>query len=248
MSGKSNNSRKIGGTEAIVRPYCLVDVVIFTIIKGRLRVLLVRRPDRPDDPFPGHWALPGGFLDVARDATLEDAARWKLKEKTGVEWGYLEQLGSFGSRDRDPRGWSVTTVYFALIPSEGVVLEAGGNAGDAEWCLIGRNRAVDIPLAFDHKRLLDAALTRLRNKVEYTSLPVHLLPAEFTLPDLQRTFEIVLGREVDKSAFRTRILSAGFLEETGEVRTDTNRPAKLYRMVKGREAVVFPRTFYGKKG
>ncbi|HEY5996187.1 MAG TPA: NUDIX domain-containing protein, partial [Candidatus Deferrimicrobiaceae bacterium] len=131
MTKKAPETGKRSGLDLIVRPYCLVDVVIFTILDDRLQVLLVQRPDRPDDPFPSAWALPGGFIHVERDATLEDAARRKLLEKTGIASGYLEQLGSFGSRDRDPRGWSVTTVYFALISSEGVVLEAGGNAGEA---------------------------------------------------------------------------------------------------------------------
>ena len=232
---------------AIASPLCLVDVVIFTIRDGKLHVLLVRRPSGADDPFPSAWALPGGFIDVERDVSIEDTARRKLMEKTGVQRAYLEQLGSFGGRRRDPRGWSVTTVYFALMPSEGVILTTGGNAEEAAWFPIGR-KASDVPLAFDHGRILEAALTRLRNKVEYTSLPVHLLGPEFTLHDLQRIFEIVLGREVDKSAFRTRVLSAGFLEPSGDVRIGRNRPAQLYRRIAGKEAVFFPRTFYPKSG
>lgn len=225
------------------RPLTTVDVVIFTVIDDTLRVLLVRRPDAPGDPFPGLWALPGGFVDVDRDESLEACARRKLKEKTGVETPYLEQLGSWGGASRDPRGWSATHVYFALIPSEHVVLQKGANAADTAWFgLDGLGRQKK--LAFDHGEILAAAITRLRNKVEYTSLPAYLLPGEFTLGELQRMYEIVMERPIEKSAFRTRVLASGLVKPVGDkMREGPNRPAQLYRLVDPGSLVVFPRTF-----
>lgn len=223
------------------RPLATVDVVIFALVDGALQVLLVRRPTGSDEPCPGQWALPGGFVDVDVDATLEACALRKLAEKTGVRTPYLEQLGSWGSARRDPRGWSTTHVYFALIDIGRVRLASGGNAEAVGWHAIAGD-GVRERLAFDHGRLLAAAVERLRNKVEYTSLPAFLLPAAFTLGELQSTYEAVLGRALDKSAFRTRMLSAAFIEPTGEQRTGANRPAQLYRL-KHREAVFFPRMF-----
>jgi 8-oxo-dGTP diphosphatase len=227
---------------AFQRPFTTVDVVIFTVRSEALEVLLVQRPLGADEPCPGLWALPGGFVDVELDADLLACARRKLHEKTGVASPYLEQLGSWGSATRDPRGWSATHVYFALLPSAGVVLDKGANAIDVGWfevaALLKKPR-----LAFDHATLLRAAVERLRNKVEYTSLPAFLLPEPFTLPQLQRIYEIVLGRSVDKSGFRTRMLAADFLDEVGVVESDSNRPPMGYRLKDREQAVFFPRTF-----
>jgi 8-oxo-dGTP diphosphatase len=228
-------------------PFTTVDVVIFTAIEAGLQVLLVQRPGAPDDPYPGRWALPGGFVDIDTDADLLACARRKLKEKTAVDSPYLEQLGSWGSAVRDPRGWSATHVYFALIPSQDVALQKGANAADVAW--FGVDEVLKRPkLAFDHAEILRAAVERLRGKVEYTSLPAFLLPEPFTLPQLQRMYEVVLGRPVDKSGFRTRMLAAQFLKEAGYVEGDSNRPAMGYRMIDRRAPVVFPRTFSPRGG
>ena len=224
------------------RPMVTVDVAIFTVIDERLQVLLVARPDRPDEPFPGAWALPGGFIDVQKDADLEACALRKLREKTGVRTPYLEQLGSWGSARRDPRGWSSTHVYFALIPAGPAVLQKGANAADVAWHpVVGES--VKPRLAFDHARLLAAAVQRLRAKVEYTSLPAYLVPAEFTLSELQRVYEIVLERPLEKSAFRTRVLAADLVMEVPKMREGANRPAQVYRLRNPHELVYFPRTF-----
>ena len=219
------------------RPLVTVDVVIFTVREASLQVLLVRRPGGPDEPCPGSWALPGGFVDVDADADLAACARRKLEAKTGVASPYLEQLGSWGSARRDPRGWSVTNVYFALIPANGVQLRE-----EAAWFPVQGDR-VEPALAFDHAELLAAAVARLRGKVEYTSLPAYLLEAEFTLTELQRMYEIVLERPLEKSAFRTRVLAAGLVEPVPRRREGANRPAQLYRLARPDEPVYFPRTF-----
>jgi 8-oxo-dGTP diphosphatase len=227
---------------AFERPLTTVDLVIFTVIDGSLAVLLVRRGAEPGEPFPGLWALPGGFVDVGRDRDLESCARRKLAEKTGLAGPYLEQLGSWGGAERDPRGWSATHVYFALVPAAAVTLRAGANALDVGWFAI-EGEGVGKRLAFDHRRILAAAVDRLRSKAEYTSLPVHLLPEEFTLTDLQRAYEAVIGRPLEKSAFRTRVLAAGFIEPTGGTRGGSNRPAQLHRLQRDRALIYFPRTF-----
>ena len=222
------------------RPLTVVDVAIFTVAGGKLQVLLVERPREAGEPFPGLWALPGGFVDVERDADLEACAMRKLKEKTGVAAPYLEQLGSWGGGRRDPRGWSATHAYFALVAE--AKPEPGANAADARWFVVYEN-GVRMKLAFDHNEILTAAIERLRNKVEYTSLPAFLLPREFTLTDLQRAYEIVLGRELEKSAFRTRVLAADLVEPVDKVREGANRPAQIYRLKQTRTPVYFARTF-----
>lgn len=225
-------------------PLVTVDLAIFTMRDDALAVLLVQRPDIANEPFPRAWALPGGFIDVEKDADLLACARRKLKEKTGVVSPYLEQLGSWGSRKRDPRGWSVTQVYFSLLSSERLELRAGANAASVRWARIqeGANGVAD-RLAFDHSIILSAALERLRNKVEYTSLPAFLLPEEFTLSELQRTYEVVLGRPVEKSAFRTRVSDAGLVDKVPRQRVTGSRPAQLYRLKDRVTPLYFPRTF-----
>jgi len=224
------------------RPFTTVDVVIFSVLEDALKVLLVQRPTAAGEPFPGHWALPGGFVDVAVDADLAACARRKLHEKTAVASPYLEQLGSWGSARRDPRGWSATHAYFALLPGADMAPAHGANAADVRWFGVEALPARP-PLAFDHADILRAGIERLRGKVEYTSLPAYLLPEPFTLPQLQRTYEVVLGRRVDKSGFRTRMLAAGFLVEAGVVESDANRPPMGYRLKDRATPVVFPRTF-----
>jgi len=228
-------------TLSFERPLTTVDIVIFTVLDGQLQVLLVQRPGGPEEPYPNAWALPGGFVDVAKDDSLLACAKRKLLDKTGVKSPYLEQLGSWGGKARDPRGWSATHAYFALLAADSVKL-VQDDARPAKWHpvdeLSPRKR-----LAFDHGDILQAALERLRNKVEYTSLPAFLLPEPFTLPQLQKMYEVVLGRPIDKSGFRTRALAADFLKEEGFLDVGSPRPAMGYRL-KDRSAVMyFPRTF-----
>jgi 8-oxo-dGTP diphosphatase len=226
-------------------PLTFVDVVIFSAESARLQVLLVRRSMNPAEPFPGLWALPGGFIDTAKDADLEHCAKRKLREKTGVEATYLEQLGSWGSAARDPRGWSATHVYFALLSADDVELRAGGNASDTRWFPIDGHRVKE-KLAFDHGEILKAAVIRLRSKVEYTSLPAFLMAAEFTLTELQKIYEMLLGRTIEKKSFRTRVLATNLLEQVARRREGANRPAQLYRLKNRRLPVFFARALIPK--
>jgi 8-oxo-dGTP diphosphatase len=227
------------------KPLTSVDVVIFSARAGLLQVLLVQRPLDTDEPFPGLWALPGGFVDTGKDRDLENCAKRKLKEKAGVEASYLEQLGSWGSASRDPRGWSATHVYFALMSADNVELRPGGNASDARWLAISGLRVRE-KLAFDHADILEAAISRLRSKVEYTSLPAFLMPHEFTLTELQKVYETLLDRPIEKKSFRTRVLATDLLEEVARRKEGANRPAQLYRLRNRREPLFFTRALVAK--
>src|SRR3990167_1032893 len=233
-----SSPRVVFKTTAFERPLVTVDVVIFTVMADQLYALLVRRPESDGEPYPARWALPGGFVDVERDASLLACAERKLRGHTGLVAPYLEQLGSWGDAKRDPRGWSSTHAYFALIPKPEA---ADGSATTTEW--VPCDQAARRRLAFDHNTILSTAIERLRSKVEYTSLPAFLLPEPFTLPQLQRVYEVVLGRPLDKSAFRKRMLDANYLEEAGMVTGDHGRAAMGYRLRDREQATVFPRTF-----
>lgn len=219
-------------------PLTTVDVVVFTLLDDELCVQLVPRPEHP---HRGAWALPGGFIDIHLDGDLEATARRVLGSKTGVATPYLEQLGGFGNGTRDPRGWAATFVYFALLNIDTV----DGSPTEGRWWPL-HAEGVDTELAFDHAALLAAALERLRSKVSYSSLPVHLLPDRFTLSRCQRVFEIVLGHELEKSAFRRRLRDAGLVERIPDAfERGSNRPAALYRLRDGMQTMFFPGVLRG---
>lgn len=241
MNKYPNNQTPTQAPLSFPRPLSTVDVVIFAIRDERLHVLLIKRNDEPGEPFPNQWALVGGFVDIDQDPSLEACALRKLREKTGVSSPYLEQLGSWGGMARDPRGWSATHVYFALI-SEAVEPVSGSNTASAKWVPVIKD-GVKEPLAFDHEQILASAISRLRSKVEYTSLPAFLLPREFTLSELQRVYEIVLGRKLEKSAFRTRVLSAELVVPLPRYKEGPNRPAQLYKLKSQTSPIYFQRTF-----
>lgn len=219
------------------RPNTTVDVVIFTIINKQLHVLTIKRSE---EPFKEMWSLVGGYIDIEKDANLKATARRKLQEKTGINTPYLEQFETIGNAKRDPRGWSTTTVYFALISSEGIKPKTGKGAGDIKWSIV-KSGEVEEPLAFDHTEILKKCTERLRNKVLYTSLPIHLMPKEFTLTDLQKVYEIILGKDIEHKSFRRRILGADILEETENKRYEGRRPAQLYRVKESHNTHFFIR-------
>ena len=209
-------------------PAVAVDMVIFTVGADDLAVLLVRRRG---EPFAGRWAIPGGFVE--EDESLDAAAARELREETGVADVYLEQLYTFGEPGRDPRGRVISVAYYALLRHPPAAT-AGDDAADARWFPLR-----DLPpLAFDHAEILDYALSRLRAKVEYTNIVYSLLPDLFTLTELQRVYEIILGRTLDKRNFRKKIGSLDLVEPTGGERRDgAHRPAKLYRF-RSREPII----------
>lgn len=208
-------------TYEYARPALTTDCVVFGLDDEGLKVLLIQR-DLP--PFEGKWALPGGFVRVGE--SLDDGARRELREETGLKNVYLEQLYSFGDPDRDPREHVVTVAYYALVNLGDHPPKADTDARHAAWFPMD-----DIPkLAFDHDRLLDTARRRLRGKLRYEPIGFELLPAKFTLTELQRLYESVLEQKIDKRNFRKKVKKLGILEETDEIQSDVaHRAARLYR-------------------
>ena len=203
------------------RPALTVDPVIFTLRENRLHVLLIQRAE---EPFAGMWALPGGFVRMGE--SLEEAALREMEEETGLKQAYLEQLYTYGDPQRDPRDRIGSVAYFALIPADAPIRSEGGSdARQAKWFPVD-----ELPrLAFDHEQIIAYALRRLRYKLEYSAAGFELLPGEFTLTEIQHTYEMILGEKLDKRNFRRRILEAGIIEETLHMRGGDGRPARLYR-------------------
>jgi len=203
------------------KPSVTVDLVIFTIQERDLKVLLIRRGI---PPFQGKWALPGGFVGIKEP--LEAAALRELEEETGVGDVYLEQLYTFGEPKRDPRMRVITVAYYALLPWSEVV--GGTDAREARWFSV-----YDHPkLAFDHDKIVDYALERMRNKIMYVPIAFQLLPEKFTLTELQQVYEVILNSTLDKRNFRKKILASGLLKGTRQTRLEgRHRPAALYTFV-----------------
>jgi 8-oxo-dGTP diphosphatase len=209
------------------RPAVTVDVVIFTILDGELKVLLVKRKHWP---FEGMWAVPGGF--VGMEEGLEAAAYRELREETGLsgEDVYLEQLYTFGDPGRDPRTRVLTVAYFALVGADKLHLADGPLRAASDAAEVGWFSAyAPPPLAFDHAQILKYAITRLRYKLEYTAVGFQLLPDRFTLRELQEAFETVLGEKLDKGNFRSKLRKSGVVEATDGYMETGGRPARLYR-------------------
>ncbi len=211
------------------QPSVTADVVIFNIVDGKLKVLLIKRGVKP---FRGSWAIPGGF--VREDEDLFSAAERELYEETGVENSYLEQLYTFGDTGRDPRGRVISVAYMALARNSEVELKASSDASDVKWFDIE-----DLPdLAFDHKKIFDYALKRLRWKFEYTCIGFSVLPKRFSLGALQKVYEIVFDRKIDKRNFRKKVLGLGILKEVGVEEGVAYRPAKLYSLKVGFDSIL----------
>lgn len=200
----------------------MVDAVVFGIdlTKG-LEILLIKRNE---PPFVGHWALPGGHVDI--DEEVDAAVHRELKEETSVEGRSLEEVGVFSRVGRDPRGRTVSIAYYALVKPDQLTLKAGSDADDAQWFLVN-----DLPaLAFDHAEIVEAALFKLRTKVRDQPIGFDLLPEKFTLSQLQAVYEIVLSQKLDKRHFRRDILGMNILDPLDEYNLDVAyRPPQLYR-------------------
>ncbi|MFM7887779.1 MAG: NUDIX hydrolase [Pseudanabaena sp.] len=204
------------------RPALTVDCIVFGLdAELDLKIMLIQR-DIP--PFQGQWAIPGGF--VRMDETLEQAALRELQEETGIHDVYLEQLYTFGDLGRDPRDRIITVAYYALINLTEQQIQASTDAREAAWFPI---KAIP-SLAFDHRQILQKAIDRLRSKIRYEPIGFELLPKKFTLTQLQKLYETVLARDLDKRNFRKKLLSMDLLIDTGEFEQGvSHRAAKLYR-------------------
>ena len=201
---------------------CSVDVVLLCLCGAALNVALFRREHAP---FAGAYSLPGGFIHPESDTDTLEAAMRMLREKTGIESPYLEQLGTFSGAARDPRGWSIAIAYYALVPADLIV---GKALEGLQLQPVDQLKA----LPFDHKEIIGTAVERVRNKSSYSSLPVYLCGEQFTLPRLQAVYEALLGEPINKVSFRRKMDELDMLEpvegllETGRA----NRPAQVYRL------------------
>lgn len=207
-------------TNQIKRPELAVDCVVFGLDEDDLKIILIQRNA---EPYRGKWALPGGFVGLKE--TLEAAAIRELREETGIRDVFLEQLYTFGAVNRDPRGRVVSVAYYALVNLRDHAIRATTDASSAAWFSVD-----DIPkLPFDHNRIIDVALMRLKGKVRYESIGFELLPEKFTLTQLQQMYEKILDQNIDKRNFRKRVLGTGLLIELDEVQMDVaHRAARLY--------------------
>lgn len=205
-------------------PIVTTDVVVLTLKDGALQLLLAQRA-ADAAVAPDVWTLPGGFVHMDKDRSLEDTVRRVFRTKTGGEVAYLEQLCTFGSANRDPRGWSLSVAYLALLPEHKVT---GLDEKRTRWVTV--RPCPDLP--FDHRSIVTQALTRVRGKAAYSSLPAFLLPDTFTLPQLMAVYEAVLDQQLDQSTFRRKVAEQGMIVKARGARAHTGagRPAALYKL------------------
>lgn len=202
------------------RPALTVDAVIFGLDENELKLLLIQRAQ---DPFKGRWAFPGGFVDM--DETTEQAALRELQEETGITDVFLEQLYTFSAVDRDPRERVVSVAYFGLVKPSSLRFAAASDAADVGWFSINEIP----PLGFDHAKILETALKRLRAKIRYEPIGFELLPTEFVMSQLLRLYENALGKKLDKRNFIRKIEKFGILTKLPKkLQAGPHRPAALY--------------------
>jgi 8-oxo-dGTP diphosphatase len=204
-----------------------VDLVILTVRKRTFRVLLIARGN---EPFQGRLALPGGFLRTGE--SIEAAAARELEEETGLKGDELplQQIGTYGDPDRDPRGRVVSVTYLAIAPNLPTPV-AGSDAADARWRPVGPLLDKPGQLAFDHDRILADAVEEARRRLEYTTLATRFCADTFTIGELRDVYELVWGMRLDPRNFNRKVTKAdGFLVPTDAKRAhETGRPAALYR-------------------
>lgn len=218
------------------RPAITVDCIIFGFDKNELKVLLTKRAI---EPYLGKWAFPGGFINI--DETADDCARRKLLEEAGLQDIFMEQLYTFSDLDRDPRYRVISIAYYALVRSTDYILDAGLNIEDVQWFSLQEIE----DLAFDHNKILDIAIERLKGKIRYQPIGFELLPEKFTLPDLHRLYETILQRDIDRGNFRKKILSMDLLiDHSDEQENRPSRGAKIYSFDRERYEILTKSGFY----
>lgn len=205
-----------------------VDIVCFRIINNILHVLLGKVDSVHKDK--GMLAHIGGL--VRPDETAEEAVKRLLAAKAGISEIFFEQLYTFSTVDRDPRGRVVSVAYIALCGEDP---QDQKHTTVTEWIPIKEISN----LAYDHKEILKVGIERLQSKLEYTNIAQHLLPEEFTFSELQQVYEIVLVSNLDKRNFRKKILATGIIKDTGKtVKKGVMRPAALFRFVSKAQKVI----------
>lgn len=218
----TKDERKPRDLGKIEKPALSVTLLIFSVNKGKLEIILI---NRVRDPFFNMWSLPGDILDI--DESLEDAARDVLHDKTGIKNVYLEQLFTFGNPKRDSRGRVIAVTYFALLPHNSIDLKKAPSALNAGWVPVDN---LPQEMAFDHKEIVNYGVDRLKNKIEYSNIAKDLLPEKFRLSELQKIYEIILGKSFDKRNFRKRLNTMKLVVPTKEFyKMGNHRPARLYK-------------------
>lgn len=203
-----------------------VDLLVFTVADDTLKLVTIKRAE---PPFEGFLSFPGVFVNIGE--TLEEAVRRGIKEETGLEGIYFEQLYTWGDLDRDPRMRILSVSYLALVPVEKLKFIAGERVSETKLYSVDYLLSKKVEMAFDHKKILKYARERLKNKVEYTKIAFELVPEEFTLPYLQRIYEILLDKKLYKTNFRKKI--EPMVVETDKMETSTkHRPSKFYKRAK----------------
>ena len=218
-----------------------VDPVILSIVDDELSVLAITRDQ---EPYKGKWALPGGRVDKDACSLLAPAVALKLKEKTGIEDMFFEQVQTYGGAEMDPRGWSVTTSYLALTHESPVDLSGVPSGATMAWLPVSKI-ASDYDMAFWHAEIIHDAVERLRSKSYYSDLPVNLMPETFTFQQLRKAYELILGIRISRQSFQKRMDDAGIFEDTGERERGSNRPSPLYRKKTLGGSYFFPRMIKG---
>ena len=201
--------------------YLAVDPVVFGYQNNQLHVLLIKQKY---GLMKGKWVLPGGF--VKDNEGLTDAVKRELKEETGVTVAYLEQLYTFGDDiKRDPRVQVVSVAFFALVNPKKLKLKPDTDAEDAQWFDIN-----NLPkLGYDHNKIINVGLERLKGKLTYQPIGFDLLDNDFPFSDLENLYRTILGKEIDRRNFRKKMLSFGLLQETNKIKKEgSGRPAKLF--------------------
>ena len=205
------------------KPSVAVDLLVFTVKDDRLKIVLVRRNEHP---FKDMLSLPGVFVGI--NETLDEAAARGAREEAGLADIYFEQLYTWGDIDRDPRMRIISVSYLSLTPAEKLNLSAGSRTSSAELYDVEELLASGEELAFDHRKIIEYGRERIRNKTEYSRIAFEFLPKEFTLPQLQRVYEILLGKPLYKANFRRRV--APLIDETERMTSgDAHRPSRIYK-------------------
>lgn len=205
------------------KPSVAVDLLVFTIEDDRLKIVLV---ERNEHPYKNTLSLPGVFVGI--NETLDEAAARGIAEEAGLRDIYFEQLYTWGDLDRDPRMRIISVSYLSLTSIEKLELAAGSRTASVKLIDADELLSSDTPLAFDHRKIIEYGRERIKNKVMYSPIAFEFLPEEFTLPRLQRVYEILLGKPLYKANFRRKI--APLIEETDHMTSgDAHRPSKFYR-------------------
>ncbi|MEB0010942.1 NUDIX hydrolase [Glaciimonas sp. Gout2] len=219
----------------IDKPLFTVDSVLFTVHDGVLKVLMAKRAE---SPFASYWGLPGGFIDISLDENTDMTARRKLLSKTGLIPSYLEQLQVISGPKRDPRGYSVTLAYYALVAHQNVESKI---SSVESTCWLNVSELPKLLIAFDHRHIIDMAQQRLQQKTLYSMIPVFCLPEKFSIGQLIKVIEAIIEKPIQRKSLMRRIEASEMFVISNEKISSGGRLAQLYALKPGADIVNFER-------